>query len=85
MAEKKKIFTAKTVEEARAMAAEEFGAEESKISFTVLEEPKKGLFGKVKGDARVEAVFAASTSKADIAGDYIKAILKNMGIDDDED
>ena len=83
MAEKRKIFTAKSIEEAKAMAAEEFGAEEGKISFTVLEEPKKGLFGKVKGDARVEAVFAASASKADIAGDYIKAILKNMGIDDE--
>ena len=84
MAEKKKIFTAKTVEEAKAMAAEEFGAEESKISFTVLEEPKKGLFGKVKGDARVEAVLEeTSQSKADIAGEYIKAILKNMGIDNE--
>lgn len=82
MAEKRKIFTAKTVEEAKAMAAEDFGTEESKISFTVLEEPKKGLFGKVKGDARVEAVLASS-SKADVAGEYIKEILKNMGIDND--
>ena len=83
MAEKRKIFTAKTVEEAKAMAAEEFGAEESKISFTVLEEPKKGLFGKVKGDARVEAVLDTPASKADIAGEYIKNILKNMGIDNE--
>ena len=84
MSEKKKIFTAKTVEEAKAMAAEEFGTEESKISFTVLEEPKKGLFGKVKGDARVEAVLEeTATSKAAVAGEYIKAILKNMGIDDE--
>lgn len=83
MAEKRKIFTAKSIEEAKAMAAEEFGAEESKISFTVLEEPKKGLFGKVKGDARVEAVLDTPASKADIAGEYIKAILKNMGIDNE--
>ncbi|MCH5194869.1 MAG: protein jag [Oscillospiraceae bacterium] len=82
MAEKKKVFTAKTIEEAKAMAAEEFGAEESRISFTVLEEPKKGLFGIVKGDAKVEAVYNVPTSKADVAGEYIKEILKNMGIDD---
>ena len=43
MAEKRKIFTAKSIEEAKAMAVQEFGTEESKISFTVLEEPKKGL------------------------------------------
>lgn len=81
MAEKRKIFTAKSIEEAKAMAAQEFGAEESRIDFTVLEEPKKGLFGKLKGDARVEAVI--DQSKADIAGDYIREILKNMDIDSD--
>lgn len=79
MSEKKKVFTAKSIEEAKAMAAKEFGAEESAISFTVLEEPKKGLFGKLKGDARVEA--AMEQTKADIAGDYIRDILKNMDID----
>lgn len=79
MSEKKKVFTAKSIEEAKAMAAQEFGTEESKISFTVIEEPKKGLFGKLKGDARVEAVF--EQTKADIAADYIKGILKNMDID----
>ena len=78
MAEKRKIFTAKSIEKAKAMAVQEFGTEESKISFTVLEEPKKGLFGKLKGDARVEA--SCEQSKADIAGEYIKSILKNMDI-----
>ena len=79
MSEKKKVFTAKSIEEAKAMAAQEFGTEESKISFTVIEEPKKGLFGKLKGEARVEAVF--EQTKADIAAEYIKGILKNMDID----
>lgn len=81
MAERKEVFTAKTIEEAKAMAAQKFGAEESRIKFNVIEEPKKGLFGKVKGDARVEAVY--EQSKAEIAGGYIKNILKNMGIDSD--
>ena len=81
MAEIKKIFTAKSIEEAKAMAAQEFGAEESKITFNVIEEPKKGLFGKVKGEAKVEASY--EQSKAQLAGEYIKSILANMGIADD--
>lgn len=79
MAEKKQVFTAKSIEEAKAMAAQEFGTEESNIKFTVIEEPKKSLFGKLKGEARVEAVF--EQTKADIAAEYIKGILKNMDID----
>ena len=75
----KQVFTAKSIDEAKAMAAAEFGVEESKITFTVLEEPKKGLFGIVKGEAKVEAEY--EPSKAQIAADYIKGILDNMGID----
>lgn len=81
MSEKKQVFTAKSIEEAKAMAAKEFGAEESRIAFTVIEEPKKGLFGKLKGEARVEAVF--EQTKANAAGEYIKGILKNMDINSD--
>jgi len=79
MAERKEVFTAKTIEEAKAMAAQQFGTDESKITFTVVEEPKKSLFGKLKGDAKVEAVY--ELSKAETAADYIKTILKNMGIE----
>ncbi len=79
MAERKEVFTAKTIEEAKAMAAQQFGTDESKITFTVVEEPKKSLFGKLKGDAKVEAVY--ELSKAEVAADYIKTILKNMGIE----
>ena len=75
----KQVFTAKSIDEAKAMAAAEFGVEENKIKFNVLEEPKKGLFGIVKGEAKVEAEY--EPSKAQIAADYIKGILDNMGID----
>ncbi len=75
----KQVFTAKSIDEAKAMAVKEFGAEESKIRFTVIEEPKKGLFGKIKGEASVEAEY--EPSKAEIAADYITSILKNMGLD----
>ncbi len=76
------IFSAKSIEEAKAMAVEKFGADESEITFTVLEEPKKGLFGKIKGEARVQAEYIppAPPSKSQIAYDYIKSILEKMEI-----
>ena len=75
----KQVFTAKSIDEAKAMAVSEFGVEESRITFTVIEEPKKGLFGKVKGDAKIEAEY--EPTKSEIAADYIRSILKNMDID----
>ena len=59
----KQVFTAKSIDEAKAMAAAEFGVEESKIKFNVLEEPKKGLFGIVKGEAKVEAEYEPSKAQ----------------------
>ena len=57
----KDVFVGKTIEEAKANAASAFGADISEIKFTVIEEPKKGLFGKLKGEARVEAEYEPST------------------------
>ena len=75
----KKIFTATTVEEAKMLASEEFQAEVSKIIFNVIEEPKKSLFGKLKGEAKVEAEY--ELSKADVAVKYIGDVLRVMGIE----
>lgn len=74
----KEIFTAKTVEEAKALAAEKFGTEIGKISFEVIEEPKKSLFGKIKGEAKVEAEY--TETKADLSVKYIKNVLAAAGI-----
>lgn len=53
----KEVFTAKSVEDAKAQAAEKFGVSVEKIVFRILEEPKKVfLFGK-KGEAKVEATY----------------------------
>ena len=76
----KEIFTAASVEEARAKAAESFGVEEEKIAFTVIEEPKKGLFGKIKGEAKVEASYEPPT-KTQAAQAYITELLTKMGIE----
>lgn len=75
----KQTFTASSLEEAKALAAKEFDVSEEKITFTVVEEPKKGLFGKVKGEARIEAEYAET--KTDIAIKYIKSVLEAMGIE----
>lgn len=53
----KNIFVGKTIEEAKMNAAESFGVPADEIRFTVLEEPKKGLFGLMKGEAKVEAEY----------------------------
>ena len=74
----KEIFTAASVEEAKQLAAQQFGTSEDKITFNVLEEPKKGLFGKIKGEAKVEAEY--TESKTDIAVKYIKSVLDAMEV-----
>lgn len=76
----KEIFTAASVEEAMLAAAESFGVERDKITFEIIEEPKKGLFGKIKGEAKVQAEYEPPT-KTDVAAAYIKDILDKMGIE----
>lgn len=51
-----KEFTAKTVDEAKALAAQEFGVSVDDIDFDILEQPRKGLFG-MRGEARVKAIY----------------------------
>ena len=51
------IFTAKTVEEAKALAAKKFGKDISEIRFEIVEEGKKGVFGFGAKDAKVKATF----------------------------
>ena len=52
------VFTAKTVEEAKNMAAQKFGKSISEIKFEILEEGKKGGFlGLGAKDARVKATY----------------------------
>ena len=45
----RKEFSAATLEAAKQMAADTFGVPVSEIAFTVLEEPKTGLFGGLFG------------------------------------
>lgn len=47
--------TGKTVEEAKEKALDQLGVHEEDAEFEILEEPKAGLFGRVRGEARVRA------------------------------
>lgn len=51
------IFTAKSVEEAKALAAAKFGKDIKSIRFEVLDEGKKGFLGIGKTDAKVKATY----------------------------
>ncbi len=47
--------TAKTVEEAKELALDQLGVDEADAEFEVVEEPRPGLFGRTRGEARVRA------------------------------
>lgn len=47
--------TASSVEEAKDRALDELGVDEQDAEFEVLDEPRAGLFGRVRGEARVKA------------------------------
>lgn len=57
------IFTAKTVDEAKALAVKKFGKRASEIRFEVLEEGRKGFLGIGQVDAKVKATYVAQSSK----------------------
>lgn len=77
---KKEItVTAKTVEEAVAEAAKQFGAEVSDIQYTVLEEPKKGLFGIGAAPAKISATYEVGGDM--VALEFISRLVSDMGLD----
>lgn len=78
---KKEItITGKTIDEAvaNAVAALEAPSADA-ITYTVLEEPKKGLFGIGATPAKILAVYQKSSS--DIALDFVKQIVAQMELD----
>ncbi|MCO5318314.1 MAG: Jag N-terminal domain-containing protein [Microthrixaceae bacterium] len=47
--------TSKSIEDAKALALDQLGVDESEAEIEVLEEPRQGMFGRVRGEARVKA------------------------------
>ena len=65
-----KEFKAKTVDEAKALAEQEFGVSADEIDFEILEQPRKTLFGGLKGEARVKAIYEEKPAKPAAVEEY---------------
>ena len=76
---KELIVTAKTVEDAKAKAAEQLGVAIEEIEFTVLEEGKRGFLGLGATDAKVSASY--TVKGADIAVEFIRKVIADMELD----
>ena len=79
---KKEItVTGKTIEEAIANAVEALEAPSAEaITYTVLEEPRKGLFGIGAATAKIAAVYQKTSS--DIALEFVRQIVARMELAD---
>ena len=77
---KKEVITsAKTIEEAIALAVKELGAPDAdKIEYTVIDEPKKGLFGIGAQDAKISATYEVGGEARALA--FINQLLDDMNI-----
>ena len=69
-------YTGKTVDEAKAQALDSLGITEDKANITVIEEPTKGLFGRLKGKAVIEVEVKEEEKKADKRADSTENTLK---------
>ena len=75
---KEVVVSAKTVDEAVALAAEQLGVSVDAIEYTVLEEPKKGLFGIGAAPAKLSATLRGGEHDA---LEFIKKLLCDMQIE----
>lgn len=75
-------FTGKTVEEAKAIAFAELNATEDRVDITVIEEPTKGLFGRMKGKAVIEVEIKKQEKTAGVTENtlkFVQGVLAIMG------
>jgi len=56
--------TATTIEEAKNLALDQLGIAEDDAEFEVIDEPKQGLFGRTRGEARVRARIRPTSPRA---------------------
>jgi spoIIIJ-associated protein len=61
-------MTGKSVEEAKELALDHLGVDVGEAEFEILEEPKAGLFGRVRGEARVRARVRPTAPRSKEAG-----------------
>ena len=75
---KEVVVSAKTIEEAAAQAAEQLGVPVEAIEYTVLEEPKKGLFGIGAVPAKISATLRGGEHDA---LEFVKKLVSDMLIE----
>ena len=75
---KETIQNAKTVQAAVEAGAAELGVDVSRVTYEVLEEPKKGILGIGAADAIVKVIY--EETPADKAEAFIRAVLADMGL-----
>lgn len=73
------IIQAKSTEAAVALGAEQLGKTVDEVSYEVLEEAKKGLFGIGASDAKVRVYYEEEPEEAAIS--LLNTVIGNMGID----
>ena len=59
-------ITAKTIEEAKDQALDRLGVDERDAEFEILDEPRTGIFGRTKGEARVRARVKPTAPRAKV-------------------
>lgn len=74
-------ISAKTIEEAKDRALDRLGVDERDAEFEILEEPRVGIFGRSKGEARVRARVKPTAPRAKADGRSRKRAEKPAGAD----
>ena len=72
------IVSAKTVDEAVSAGAAELGTTAENVSYTVIEEPKKGFLGMGSSLAKVQVTYIYKPLEA--ARSFIETLMENLGI-----
>jgi len=75
---KELIAVGKTVEAAVSNGARELGVDTSRVTYEVIEAPKKGFLGFGEAPAKVKITFV--TGPEDAALEFIRTLTENMGI-----
>ncbi len=76
---KEYTFSAKSVEEALAIASQELQKEEKDLDYTVVEEAKKGFLGIGSSDAKI--VVKVTPSVREATYEFLSTFLRNAGIE----
>jgi len=74
-------ITGKTIEEAKNLALDQLGVDVDEAEFEVLEEPKAGLFGRVRGEARVRARVRPTAPRSKDGGRRRSGAKRETGAD----